>query len=62
MILGQEMEGYQKGELGMLNDNSPPRIGPTILDTPNILERAAMYKGRLRRGTAKATIVMPKRD
>jgi hypothetical protein len=38
---------------------TPPKIGPTMLDTPNMLDNAAIYNGRLRNGTANAMIVIP---
>jgi hypothetical protein len=38
---------------------TPPRIGPTMLDNPNMLPNAPIYKGLLRSGIANAMIVIP---
>lgn len=42
-----------------LSVRAPPSKGPTTDEIPNIELMAAMYIGRLDRGTLKPTIVMP---
>jgi hypothetical protein len=39
--------------------NAPPRSGPTTDAIPNILDKLAMYMGRLARGTEYPIMVIP---
>lgn len=39
--------------------NAPPKMGPTMEETPNILDKAARYIARCFRGIAYPRIVMP---